>query len=71
MSMGMDISAIDLINIEQFAIRVIELADYRRQLAECLTEKMGSVAPNLTTLIGEQVSVIQNDGIIAVRVSSK
>ena len=58
MSMGMDISAIDLINIERFAIRVIELADYRRQLAEYLTEKMGSVAPNLTTLIGEQVSVV-------------
>jgi len=54
-SMGMDISPVDLINIEMFAGRVIALADYRKQLAEYLKTKMGDIAPNLATLLGEQV----------------
>lgn len=32
-SMGMDISPIDLLNIEMFAARVISLADYRKQVS--------------------------------------
>ncbi|XP_027209812.2 nucleolar protein 56 [Penaeus vannamei] len=55
MSMGMDISPIDLINIERFAKRVVALSEYRKQLAEYLRSKMDSVAPNLATLIGEVV----------------
>lgn len=54
-SMGMDISIVDLLNIEMFAARVISLADYRKQLAIYLSTKMGDVAPNLATLIGDQV----------------
>merc|ERR1711894_295581 len=54
-SMGMDISPIDLINIEKFASRVIALADYRKGLHEYLKDKMHNVAPNLAALIGEQV----------------
>ncbi|XP_024941750.1 nucleolar protein 56 [Cephus cinctus] len=54
-SMGMDISPVDLLNIEMFAGRVIALADYRKQLAEYLRAKMAGVAPNLATLIGDQV----------------
>ncbi|XP_017796228.1 PREDICTED: nucleolar protein 56 [Habropoda laboriosa] len=54
-SMGMDISPVDLLNIEMFAARVIALADYRKQLAEYLKSKMAGVAPNLATLIGDQV----------------
>lgn len=54
-SMGMDISPIDLLNIEMFAGRVIALADYRKQLGEYLRNKMSGVAPNLATLIGDQV----------------
>ncbi|CAH1155886.1 unnamed protein product [Phaedon cochleariae] len=54
-SMGMDISDIDLLNIEMFATRVLSLADYRKQLAEYLRSKMSDVAPNLATLIGDQV----------------
>ncbi|XP_034945456.1 nucleolar protein 56 [Chelonus insularis] len=54
-SMGMDISPVDLINIEMFASRVIALADYRKQLAEYLRSKMAGVAPNLAALIGDQV----------------
>ncbi|KAJ8262942.1 hypothetical protein COCON_G00153990 [Conger conger] len=54
-SMGMDISPIDLINIESFSARVISLAEYRQELQEYLRSKMGQVAPNLAALIGEVV----------------
>ena len=52
---GMDVSPLDLMNIQRFATRVIELGDYRKQLSTYLGSKMQQVAPNLTTLIGEQV----------------
>lgn len=55
---GMDISPIDLINIERFATRVVGLAEYRKQLSEYLSTKMDNVAPNLTVLIGEQVNAL-------------
>ncbi|XP_047112857.1 nucleolar protein 56 [Schistocerca piceifrons] len=54
-SMGMDISPVDLMNIELFAARVVALSDYRKQLASYLHTKMESVAPNLATLVGDQV----------------
>ncbi|KAK9873198.1 hypothetical protein WA026_021431 [Henosepilachna vigintioctopunctata] len=54
-SMGMDISPIDLLNIEMFAGRVVALADYRKQLSQYLRTKMNDVAPNLAALIGDQV----------------
>lgn len=54
-SMGMDISPVDLLNIDMFAARVIALADYRKELAEYLRAKMSGVAPNLAMLIGDQV----------------
>ncbi|XP_055016680.1 nucleolar protein 56 [Boleophthalmus pectinirostris] len=54
-SMGMDISPIDLINIERFSSRVVSLASYRLELQEYLRSKMGQVAPNLAALIGDVV----------------
>ncbi|KAF3856012.1 hypothetical protein F7725_016735 [Dissostichus mawsoni] len=54
-SMGMDISPIDLINIERFSTRVVALAEYRLGLQEYLRCKMAQVAPNLAALIGEVV----------------
>lgn len=57
---GMDISPIDLINIESFAVRVINLADYRKKLHTYLVSKMSQVAPNLSALIGEQVSIVNS-----------
>ena len=54
-SMGMDISVIDLINIDRFADRVIALAEYRKELIEYLRSKMDSVAPNLAALVGDAV----------------
>lgn len=52
----MDISPIDLINIERFSARVVSLASYRLELQEYLRSKMSQVAPNLAALIGEVVS---------------
>ncbi len=52
---GMDISPLDLVNIELFADRVISLAEYRKSLQEYNRDKMHDVAPNLSALIGEQV----------------
>lgn len=54
-SMGTDISDVDMINIENFADRVISLAEYRKHLHVYLITKMNYVAPNLSALIGEQV----------------
>merc|ERR1712202_105245 len=54
-SMGMDISPIDLLNIDMFASRVIGLNDYRKELSAYLQNKMSLVAPNLATLIGDTV----------------
>lgn len=54
-SMGMDISPVDLMNVEIFAKRVISLVNYRKKMSEYLTSKMSGIAPNLATLIGDQV----------------
>lgn len=51
----MDISPIDLINIERFSDRVVSLAGYRLELQEYLRSRMSQVAPNLAALIGEVV----------------
>lgn len=52
---GMDISAIDLINIESFSSRVVSLSEYRQSLHTYLRSKMSQVAPSLSALIGEAV----------------
>lgn len=54
-SMGMDISPVDLIEIEVLADRVISSCDFRKELSEYLHKKMNGVAPNLAALIGDQV----------------
>lgn len=56
----MDISPIDLINIESFSSRVISLSEYRKGLQEYLRSKMNQVAPSLSALIGEVVSIAKN-----------
>lgn len=55
-SMGMDCSAIDMVNIMSFTQRMVKLAEYRLQLADYLSKKMGTVAPNLGTLVGDTVA---------------
>ncbi|XP_061957106.1 nucleolar protein 56-like isoform X1 [Populus nigra] len=54
-SMGQDLSPIDLINVQQFAQRVMDLSEYRKKLHEYLVTKMNDIAPNLASLIGEMV----------------
>ncbi|OVA17545.1 Nop domain [Macleaya cordata] len=54
-SMGQDLSPIDLINVKQFAQRVMDLSEYRKKLHEYLITKMNDIAPNLASLIGEIV----------------
>jgi nucleolar protein 56 len=55
MSMGTDISPIDMMNIDAFAVRVVSLTKYRANLHTYLVKKMDACAPNLSALIGEQV----------------
>lgn len=45
----------DLINVQQFAKRVMDLSEYRKKLYEYLVTKMNDIAPNLASLIGEVV----------------
>ncbi|XP_014470477.1 PREDICTED: nucleolar protein 56-like isoform X2 [Dinoponera quadriceps] len=54
-SMGMDINMVNLMDIEIFADRVISMCDYREHLAQYLRSKMSGVAPNLASLIGDQI----------------
>ncbi|TKY44800.1 Nucleolar protein 56 [Spatholobus suberectus] len=54
-SMGQDLSPVDLINVQQFAQRVMDLSEYRRKLYDYLVAKMNDIAPNLASLIGEVV----------------
>ena len=63
-SMGMDTSEQDMMNIIIFTERMISLALYRKQLYSYLEEKMATVAPNLSALIGETVAarLIQKAG---------
>lgn len=63
-SMGMDTSDQDMLNIIIFTERMISLALYRKQLYSYLEEKMCTVAPNLSALIGETVAarLIQKAG---------
>lgn len=54
-SMGQDISEIDMENVVDFAKRVVSLSNYRKSLSGYLVAKMSIVAPNLAALIGETV----------------
>ena len=55
-SMGMDCSAVDMVNIINFTQRMVKLAEFRKNLALYLTDKMAIVAPNLSALIGDAVA---------------
>uniref|UniRef100_A0A0K0DCG3 Nop domain-containing protein n=1 Tax=Angiostrongylus cantonensis TaxID=6313 RepID=A0A0K0DCG3_ANGCA len=54
-SMGTDISDLDLIHISGLCDQIIELSQYRAQLFEYLKNRMAALAPNLTCLLGELV----------------
>ena len=54
-SMGSQLGELDMLNINAFATRVVSIAEYRKSLTAYLTEKMNSVAPSLTALLGERI----------------
>lgn len=54
-SMGTEITQEDLDNIQNLAEQVIQLTQYRQQLASYLTARMKAIAPNLTALVGDLV----------------
>jgi nucleolar protein 56 len=54
-SMGSALSEVDMLNINMFATRVVSLSEYRKSLVNYLSDKMQSVAPSLTALLGERI----------------
>ncbi|ESR45505.1 Nop domain-containing protein [Citrus sinensis] len=54
-SMGTEVSDLDLLNIKELCDQVLSLAEYRAQLYDYLKSRMNTVAPNLTALVGELV----------------
>ncbi|RYP63866.1 hypothetical protein DL769_006836 [Monosporascus sp. CRB-8-3] len=54
-SMGTEISDIDLENIKLLAEQVISFTEYRQQLSQYLSSRMKAIAPNLTEIMGELV----------------
>lgn len=55
-SMGQDISEADGAQIKMFSSRVVDMINYRAGLGEYLHNRMNAVAPNLSTLIGDNVA---------------
>lgn len=54
-SVGMEISEIDLINVSIFSKKVKNLVAYRNKLNNYMNDKMNFIAPNLTAVIGETI----------------
>ncbi|KAL5701417.1 Ribosomal RNA processing protein 1 A [Ranunculus cassubicifolius] len=54
-SMGTEVSEMDLINIKELCDQVLSLSEYRAQLYDYLKSRMNTIAPNLTALVGELV----------------
>jgi len=54
-SMGTEISDLDVINIQSLAEQVLSMTEYRIQLFDYLKNRMNAIAPNLTILLGELV----------------
>ncbi|KAL5209335.1 hypothetical protein ABZP36_004958 [Zizania latifolia] len=54
-SMGTEVSELDLLNIRELCDQVLSLSEYRAQLFDYLRSRMNTIAPNLTTLVGELV----------------
>ncbi|XP_042478798.1 probable nucleolar protein 5-2 [Macadamia integrifolia] len=54
-SMGTEVSELDLMNIRELCDQVLALSEYRAQLYDYLKSRMNTIAPNLTALVGELV----------------
>ncbi|GMI02463.1 hypothetical protein TrLO_g40 [Triparma laevis f. longispina] len=51
-SMGTEISEMDIINIKSLAEQVLSMSEYRAQLSTYLDNRMQAIAPNLTQMVG-------------------
>jgi len=54
--MGTEIIKDDEMHIRTLSHSVVDISEYRANLAEYLKNRMAAVAPNLTILIGELVA---------------
>lgn len=54
-SLGQELAAQDMVNIANFAQKVTDAIEYRKMLHSYLTDKMSTVAPNLSKLTGEMI----------------
>lgn len=54
-SYGTELPDMDIINIKKFTLKIKMLNNLKSQQEKFLKERMMSVAPNLTALIGEKV----------------
>ncbi|XP_019157226.1 PREDICTED: probable nucleolar protein 5-2 [Ipomoea nil] len=54
-SMGTEVSDLDLMNIKDLCNQVLSFSEYRAQLYDYLKSRMNTIAPNLTALVGELV----------------
>nr|XP_043621395.1 probable nucleolar protein 5-2 [Erigeron canadensis] len=54
-SMGTEVSDLDLTNIKDLCDQVLSLSEYRAQLYDYLKSRMNTIAPNLTAIVGELV----------------
>ncbi|CAD2221970.1 nucleolar protein 58 [Angomonas deanei] len=63
-SMGTEIAEEDIENICRLCKEVVEASKYREQLSAYLSSRMQTIAPNLTTMVGEQIGarLIQKAG---------
>ena len=63
-SMGTEIADDDIKNICRLCDEVVSCSQYREQLAQYLSSRMQAIAPNLTTMVGEQIGarLIQKAG---------
>ena len=52
-SMGSEISADDMLNIQLLCDQIISISEYRAELYDYLKNRMTAIAPNLTALVGE------------------
>ena len=55
-SMGSEISNEDELNIKELCSQIIFLSEYRQSLTEYLRNRMMTIAPNLTIMVGELVA---------------
>ncbi|RWR74407.1 nucleolar protein 56-like protein [Cinnamomum micranthum f. kanehirae] len=51
-SIGEDLSPANLIIVQQFTQRVLDLSKYRKKLYKYLVKKMNDIAPNMASLVG-------------------